>query len=182
MLMVRFPCILALILLFTAGPCTAQIEEDNVIISARRSGTIFKATPVTSEYGIDVQYFVEDRWSFNYEVAIGEDFIHIPASVPLMLFGLTLDWAYLLLPEGVSYHIPVMEDMVVISPYLNPLGFEYNKYAENDGWYGTGAGGVRMNIFPHRRVMLHTFAEYKINYEQPNSGFRTGLGLGISLF
>ncbi len=172
-----------LAMLLALGTARAQFEEDNFILSFSRSQAMFNDFTSYREFSVDVQYFVTDRISLNYPVSVSREYIHVPASVPIIVasaacFYGDLELLYMLLiPEGVSFHFPIQR-FVTISPYINPLGFEYYYNSEIEEWYMTSAVGAKANITPTSPLVIAPFAEYKIDYGH-RAGVRAGISVGL---
>ena len=110
-------------------------------------------------YGITASYFVADRWALEYGISYvstskGVNYGKFYGGSVLAYYGLTLSsrnvqdngyWTLalfsLLVPEGVSYHIP-LNPSVTLSPYLNVLTVDLS----SDYWRMSNTLGVRLNM------------------------------------
>ncbi len=172
---------------------SAQFEKKNFVLSATGAQIEYDSFTPRNAYGLDLQYFVSDHVSLNYNLKFGERYVHLPAGAPVAVVALVMAVASAndgsgglfvaggllaaLLPEGVSFHANVNQN-VVISPYINPLGFEWIKNANaggRDTWL-TGSAGTKVN-FLLGDFVIAPYGEYKMlygNYDNP------GIGVGVS--
>jgi len=181
--------VLLLICIFFLGEASAQFDDGDIIISGSRARLFYGDFNSFNDVSADIQYFVHDNVSLNYSIAINGNYFHVPASIPIVAValycGVTADVEFLyllLIPEGVSYHIPINESFG-FSPYINPLGFEYMEYPEGgNAWYMTGAAGIRFNALLYDRFYISPFTEYKVNYANSDYGLRTGVSAGYRFY
>ncbi|NVO02468.1 MAG: hypothetical protein HXX09_07160 [Bacteroidetes bacterium] len=153
-----------LLLLFLFGITTNIVfsqESDNF----RLSGTVEHFSLGSDNqlmFGLNGELFLSEKFSLNYKYTMGVnkdgDFVyHTPAGAigvyfidiwELMVFSV-------MIPEGVSYH-QYPNKWLEVSPYLNPLGCEYNSNYNN------------LNLSCTAGVKLHIKAD-KFNFS-PNVG------------
>ncbi|MFQ5627941.1 MAG: hypothetical protein ACE5I1_04205 [bacterium] len=139
----------------------------------------------------DVQYLhIPFGGMFGMLIAvIGYTFAH---PVDLWLGDLEYDWVEdnlkLLVAENVYYNIPV-NDGLVVSPYVNFLGIDFDLTSE-DSIPGEGAGGfatfglgVRLKLFPTKHLILSPDLGLKYFMHASNSTFklRSGDQFGYSV-
>lgn len=101
----------------------------------------------------------------------------------------TTDWLGLffiitmLMPEGVSAHIPLNQSKTIyLTPYLKPLGTDYNLY--NDfRWNYCASAGTRIGIFASKKVMIAPEIAAKYTFQHPSgTGGRTNIFAGIGIW
>ena len=110
--------------------------------------------------------------SLHSHVGGTRDYIHIPASVPLMLVSLSYMYYMdiegllytLMIPEGISYHIKFTKQLT-LSPYLNPLGFDYYYNSHNadfNTYYMSSALGFKAHFEPLPKIYVIPLAESNV--------------------
>lgn len=92
--------------------------------------------------------------------------------------GVLLGVLITVLPDGVSYHIPVNYNGD-ISPYANVLGFDYiwNKNMAYSEWKYACSFGVKGTYWHHSNWMIQGFIETR---KAASTGWGIGAGAGIS--
>jgi uncharacterized protein (TIGR02145 family) len=145
-------------------------------------------------FSLNSEYFTGNRFSIlhslDYQMkSNGEKSVHIWGSSPLLLLSIIEPtWGVLgLVPDGMSYHIPVAPTMD-ISPYANVLGFDYvwndnQKYL--DVQYAMSFG-LKTSYWTNFNVLVQAFFETKKNYSFENAGwnkwgFEGGIGLAYNI-
>jgi len=129
--------------------------------------------------GISIEIFLNDNFSLDYSFALGSNSeagtsYHLPAligelceavdvSIYFWYEGLDDDLLYLtfLIPEGISYHARPRE-WLELSPYVYPLGAEYN-------------------IRDDYRSFMHLTAGMKTVFH-PSAGFSLAVSTGFRKF
>jgi hypothetical protein len=93
-------------------------------------------------------------------------------------FGALVGLLITVLPDGVSYHIPVGYNWD-ISPYANVLGIDYiwNKSIGYSKWKYACSFGVKSTYWHHNNWMLQGFLETR---KVASSGWGVGLGIGAA--
>jgi hypothetical protein len=101
----------------------------------------------------------------------------------------TVEWVSLffiitlLIPEGVSAHIPLNQSKTIyLTPYLKPLGTDYNLY--NDfRWNYCASAGTRIGIFASKNVMIAPEIGIKYTAQHPSgTGGRTNFFAGVGVW
>lgn len=157
-----------------------------------------KSTSFENIYGIQASYFVADRWSVEYSisyasVSFSPSYGKFYGGSVLAWYGTSLSansfttdgyWTLalfsLLVPEGVSYHIPV-GSAVTISPYLNLLTVDY--YAPtsvNSYWRMSNSAGVKLNMVLGDVLNISPHAYTIVQYRGKSAGGSVG-GVGVGL-
>ncbi len=145
-------------------------------------------------YGITASYFVADRWALEYGISYvstskGVNYGKFYGGSVLAYYGLTLSsrnvqdngyWTLalfsLLVPEGVSYHIP-LNPSVTLSPYLNVLTVDLS----SDYWRMSNTLGVRLNMLLKDTFNIAPHAFTTVQYRGNSVGGSVGgFGIGIN--
>ena len=197
-LLKKLTVIIILILTFSIiKSVKAQFENENFLIGVQGTNVwLTNHTPKTA-YGISMQLFVSDNFSFNSNIIFGENYIHVPigiAAISLAAFSGNADCCtnigysddffeylfMLLFSEGFSFHLEIADNFV-ISPYFNPLGFDYwfEKNNLSECLIFTGSAGVKFNFFATEKFIISPFAGYKTSYVYWDRGFSFGLNLSV---
>lgn len=92
--------------------------------------------------------------------------------------GVVLGILVTVLPDGVSYHIPIGYNGD-IAPYANFLGFDYvwNKKVNYSEWKYSCSFGVKASYWHFSNWMLQGFVETR---KVASTGWGIGAGLGVS--
>lgn len=88
-----------------------------------------------------------------------------------------------LMPEGVSTHIPINQSKTVyLTPYIKPLGTDYNLY--NDfRWNYCASAGTRIGIFASKNTIIAPEIGVKYTAKHPSgTGGHTNLFGGIGIW
>jgi uncharacterized protein (TIGR02145 family) len=147
-----------------------------------------------NNFSLNSEYFTGNRFSILHSLdyqtkSNGEKSVHIWGSFPFLLLSIIEPtWGVLgLVPDGVSYHIPVSSNLD-ISPYANVLGFDY-VWNENQKYldiqYATSFG-LKTSYWTNFNLLVQAFFETKKNYSFENAGwnkwgFEGGLGLAYNI-
>jgi len=186
-----------ILLFFVITSISAQLESKAFIVGCDLKQVKYKDYDRRIVGGLDLQFFVTDHISLNSNFSFGRDYVHMPLvsyffSDFIIYNTFNIDeenwYMFLLITEGVSFHIKIAENLS-ISPYINPLCFEYiyqtskqaeydSTYTDYDPRYITGATGFRFNMVFARHLYLGTYAEAKLIYNQENTG---GYAYGVNL-
>jgi hypothetical protein len=169
-------------------------KQGNFVIGGMyQTHLLGKSTTFEKMYGIQASYFATDRLSLDYSlsyvyVPFGTSYFKLYGGAALAGYGTTLTtqsvynngyWGLLLLtliiPEGVSYHIPVNNQMT-ISPYLNLLTVDIS----NQYWRMSNTAGVRFNLVLNETFNVAPYACLLVQYRQNSVGGSVGgFGAGV---
>ena len=194
------------ILLFTLLVSTfsfSQLTSHSVIISGKYSrGTVLNST--YSNYALQMEVPVHENigLNYNFELLFRKDqirHVYFPAGLiggpVLFLAGLsasssdstqggllkTLGILGTILPDGVSFHIPLGESWD-ISPYANIGGLEFvkdrNSNEKNIKW--ATSFGTKLTYIIDDQITISCFAEARKAFRSP-SMLGGGIGLGVLL-
>lgn len=171
-----------------------QLEEGG-ILRAKVSIINYQAFPAMVVGGLEGNWLVADYVSLNYRVQGGKDFIHLPATVPIgLVVGLIFTiravkygcgypenlWGIFLIPEGVSFPIPISTSLL-FSPQLNPLGFEYYQYNDRDYAYMVGDFGAELSLLIDEAFFMSIGSNFKVIYGEQDAIFKdANKGFGIN--
>lgn len=158
---------------------------------AHQTQLLGKSTAFENIYGINASYFLTDRWSMEYSISyvvdpFGPNYFKLYGGGAVAGFGAIYAsnnnfddgyWALLLLtaviPEGVSYHIPI-NDNVAISPYVNLLTVDLS----STYWRMSNTLGARVNLVVKDKLNLAPFAYTTVQYRGNSVGGSVG-GFGV---
>lgn len=170
----------------------SQFEKGNFLVSAQLGQLKLNNYRPITQGGVDFQFFVTQNMSLNLNFRFGNGYLHTPAMAyffsDLFIYGTLFsdddDLLWLILfSEGISFHIPVHR-YLILSPYLNPLGYEYIYQQEKESIenefsseFLSGCAGVKMNVCISRLV-LGAYIEAKWLYSDNSKGLGTGLCIG----
>ncbi len=196
--------LLCIALLCTTLGSQAQTQSGDVFAGARLGYLTLDGFNPRVYGGADLEVMVSDKIGIQYSFLGGKEYFHMPLAPFGGLFvglaigstendstgkrnvgaGILFGLLTAIIPEGVSYNIPLESMNSSIAPYISPLQFEYIKSPSQSGGqdsYAGGAVGLRYNYFLGR-IRLSLNAEYKIHYHNPvHGGISAGFGLGYNL-
>ena len=135
-------------------------------------------------YGLNGELFLNKSFSLNYKYTLGvnndRDLVfHTPAGAigvyfvdiwELMIFSI-------MIPEGVSYH-QYPKEWLEVSPYLNPLGCEYNSF--HDKLKLSCTAGIKMHVKANGFNFSPNIGVLYI-YGQNNPSLNLGFSVGYLL-
>jgi hypothetical protein len=189
-----------LLLLLSVNCTFGQFQSEETHISGKFSYGSTDSSRYNS-YGLQIDLFVEDFFSVNYNFDLTYDtdnirYFHTPLGLiggpPLIIFGLlssdstnafnfgkggaVLGLLLLILPDGAALHIPI-RDKVDISPYANVLGLDFIRDRNsNEKWIKYSLSlGARITYLHKSGVTISFFGEYR----KP-ARFSWMKGIGIS--
>lgn len=170
----------------------SQFEKGNFLVSAQVGQLKLNNFRSITQGGFDFQFFVTEYLSLNLNFRFGQGYLHTPAMAyffsDLLIYGTLFSddddlLMLVLFSEGISVYIPVHR-YLTLSPYLNPLGYEYiyqqeKEAVENDfsSEFLSGCAGVKMNMC-FSGFVFGVYAEAKWLYSYKSSGLGTGLCFG----
>jgi hypothetical protein len=154
-----------------------------------------KSRAFEAVYGIQVSYFIRDRLSLEYSLAYTQvpfqpNYIKVYGGGILAGYGVlqavntvnvtgqgwwTLALLSLVIPEGISYHFPVNEQLVV-SPYLNLLTVDIG----DSYWRMSNTLGVRLNMILGEKLNLAPYGFVMAQYRGNSAGGSVG-GYGVGV-
>jgi hypothetical protein len=113
---------------FSSNTSSAQLGQGSVILTPQVTQSAF-----TNTYGFEIQILVDDVLALNYSYHMGPEGYHIPLPVfaGVMVGAFTgVGYGIALIPEGITLHLPLFDDKLFFSPYVNPLGLDiiYSDY------------------------------------------------------
>lgn len=189
---------MAVVFVITLSTVTSFCQQGTGIISGMYHTQIFTGeSRFEKGYGINYQFFATDNIALEYNfsyvnvpnqinyfkihgggllsariAALGANSITFNEEGLIMLALFTL-----LVPEGISYHIDVADD-ITLSPYANLLSFDYS-----DGYlHYNNSFGLRMNMTVLNHLNIAPFAFTQLQYRSKAwGGTRTGFGMGAML-
>lgn len=154
-----------------------------------------KANAFEAVYGIHASYYLSERWSLEYSLAYTQvpfepNYVKIYGGGILAGYGFlqavntvnvtnqgwwTLSLLSLVVPEGVSYHIPV-NDQLIVSPYLNLLTVDIGE----NYWRMSNTLGVRLNMVLGEKLNIAPYGFVMAQYRGNSVGGSVGgYGAGV---
>ncbi|MCH8331675.1 MAG: hypothetical protein IH946_09930 [Bacteroidetes bacterium] len=178
-------CLPLILLILTVSKSFSQ-TDGSMIFSVRQSTSVYGSHGFSPDVSFELQYFVDEHVSLNYSIAVSHNYIHMPVSVPLAILTSFCLYYYIedlyymfLLPEGVGFHFK-LNDMIALSPYVNPLGMDVYYYGDYyEQWALTGAIGMKLYFNLDHRFYASPYAEYKIAYNYSGFDLRAGIAAGF---
>ena len=177
----------------------SQYQKEDFIIGIQTNNVYYQDYTQKQGYGFDFQLFVADNFSFNSNFYFGENYVHVPLGVAAIILAamsgdcagcanisISDDYAaivfFAMLSEGVSFYINI-DDNFYISPYLNPLGFDYmfEKNYDIQRFLFTGSAGLKFNYSTGYKFIISPFIECKTIYGHREPGFGFGISLNIAI-
>ncbi len=146
-----------------------------------------------SSLGINAEIYLNSKFSFNYHVSIGSSYknafyIHGPLGGGIGVVLLSSldnknpDWINtigviaLFIPEGISYHERISK-IITLSPYFNPLGFEYSKKTFGDEFMPSGEIGIKADFNITKKIFIIPHIGIKKLYDVRGYGCETGISV-----
>lgn len=200
---------LFVILMFPAKsqePVYNQIIPENRIQHKRLDYTLFLSGNMISHDaygslfagGAKVRLFMWKRVSFDSELVIGQDYMHLGPGIigiPALLLGAGLGFSsddkdsflgflfiaatIVLSAEHVTYHFPVGNTME-ISPYVSFLRLKQLKISDNEDTNYSRASfstGIELNKY-FKRFVFSPYVEYNVSYDGVLKGINFGANAG----
>lgn len=169
-------------------------QKGDFVVSGTYQNQFFKGQRSFDRvYGLNAQYFIADRWALEYNLSYvnapyGINYFKVYGGGLVAGYGLSVSLqnisndgylAFLLLsfllPEGISYHIPVNERMT-ISPYLNVLTFDIS----DSFLHYSNSVGVRMNMLVREKLSIAPFMYLQLQHRARFwGGMQSGFGMGV---
>jgi hypothetical protein len=182
-------------------PCAgkAQFEDGDFSMGLSANAIMYTDYGAKTAGGLTMQLFLTDNVSLNSNFQFGPNYVHMPIGMALAsLVFLSGDpsgcsniscndddyWAVLLIilfSEGVSFHLPVLNN-VVVSPYINPMGVDYwyePNRIDDSPFLFTFSAGTKLNLFAGENFNFAPYVEYKTIYGQGQPGFGAGVTLNV---
>lgn len=144
--------------------------------------------------GISAEYFPTDKLGiyYNFTLGINQDkqfAAHTPIGIPVAGAGFLLAFtsgdeptarllAYasvisLLVPEGISYRV-WQDENITISPFIGPLGIDYNPDGEKD-FPATCTAGIRFRCRIKNNFTIIPMAGARMIYKNAKTGIYAGI-------
>ena len=188
-------CTLFVIILLFSFQGHAQIEKGAIYFGARAGYLSIEDYAPRTYGGLELDVMVTDKIGIHYSILFGEEYFHMPLApvggffVAAAVsdidegfgFGLLLGAITAIIPEGVSYNIPLGENSG-FAPYISPLQFEYVPSGEGNTYPG-GAIGLRYHQYVGKKLFrVSPMVEYKVHYNKnPHLGISAGLNIALQL-
>jgi hypothetical protein len=200
----RARLILLALLLSSSFVCQSQENEKRALFLSAKSGYLSIKDFGPRYYGgIELDAMVGDRLGIHYSLLLGEKYFHMPLAPIGGVFaglavgkaaadstktfgglgaGLLIGLITSIIPEGVSYNIPV-NNTLTLAPYISPLQFEYLKTTEGQDSFAGGGVGFRLHKnLKENLFRISPYFEYKMHYHRDfHNGFSTGLNFSVNL-
>lgn len=182
----------------------AQMEKGNVYVSGTAAFVDLDGFTSRWSGGVQLDAMITDKWSIHYNILGCKRYFHMPLApfggvfvglaigsstdstgsrkiVPGILIGLLTA----IIPEGIAYNI-LVNDNLVLSPYVSPLEFEYitnnSQKGGTDSYAGGGVGLRSQFLLMNGKLRVSPFAEYKIHYAKNiHNGTLLGVHIGMRL-
>ncbi len=180
--------LLCCLIVLCKGLSAQPFKRGNFAIGlAHQTQLLGKSTAFENIYGISASYFLTNRWSLEYSVSyavdpFGPNYFKVYAGGAVAGFGAVyasnnnFDNSYCALllissviPEGVSYHIPI-NDNVAISPYVNLLTVDLS----SSYWRMSNTFGARLNLVVKEKLNVAPFAFTTVQYRGNSIGGSVG--------
>lgn len=188
--------LLCIIVAFTTIvlPLQAQQGEFAVGVLAEHSYYFDKGgLPIggATTAGLDVQFFVLDNLSLDYQLQAGfhqnhgfylntgwgqAGCLYLLAKENYSMAGAAL--LALMIPEGISGHIPIA-DKIVLSPYAHPLEAHFNYYDNPTNWHWAGDFGLRISYVFKNGMSIQPHISGRWWYFRKTAGINAGLSVTL---
>ncbi len=178
----------------------AQIDDYSVKLSLATERTIFAEGGHFNTYGLNLEFYPNPWLSLGYHFSLGNtNFNQFTAHTTLgsILAVDLLNYAsrsnssgdffgfvgvlLFILPESIHLHFPAGKN-VTISPFISPLGCDYERLSDDSDRYYPGiSGGVKLNIY-YKNISISPYASVLKFYEtnEKGLGIRAGAMFGIN--
>ena len=200
--------ILVLILFVLPLSVKCQFQE-GLSFKGKSELIYFNQLSPTTIYGGELNVFLSENFSLDYSLAWGENYFHLPASVPITRALLEMQneqeedeldtiktsskWSAflaLLLPEGFTGHINI-GNRTYFSPSIKPLCFDFigkNKMEEGEvpSWYFSNDCGLELEHFVTKNWFVSVFGKlrntfWKAGSRDQKNDFRYGYSFGVKV-
>lgn len=190
----RYLALAISIWIFALGAKAQAFKKNDAFIGGHyQSQLMQRSSYFDNVYGISASYFVADRISLEYSLSYiisndGPNYGRLYGGSVLAGYGVglasrsidteglwTLAILSLLVPEGVSYHLPI-NHQVTLSPYTNLLSVDI----ASDFWRMSNALGLRINMVAKNKIVIAPDAFGIIQYRGRGAGGSVvGFGFGL---
>lgn len=190
----RYLALTISICLLAIGAKAQPFKKNDALVGGHyQSQLMQRSSYFDNVYGLNASYFVTDRISLEYSLSYivsndGPNYGRLYGGSVLAGYGVglasrsidteglwTLAILSLLVPEGVSYHMPI-NHQVTLSPYANLLTVDI----ASDFWRMSNALGLRINMVAKDKIVIAPDAFGIVQYRGRGvGGSVVGFGFGL---